>query len=318
MSNIKDKDIIQEVKETLNIFEEISDIKLLEALKKSVAHKHPDNFTDDDTKKQAEEECKKLTALYNDLKKYIEQNIIKNKSLVTYDQNDIIRLSHINETDEKDKEIANLKAEKGQLESQLKISEDNIQSLNKKIDDLYNLKTEDNKQEIKEMYRPRKPVNVVGITVLAATIGSVIPQCKDLLENIGLSSGFISISLLVISSLWLLSWLRSLMVEKIVDSVESYIVTSQLEDELYIRQREKRYYKESEQYFTEKDLSNCIRKLLKKGLRKYLIMYDMNKTVRVLTEQIILEFNRKKLIKSTETDGLTKVFVLDTRNEFCF
>ena len=318
MSNTKDKDIIQEVKETLNVFGDITEVDLLEELRDCVARNHPDKFPDEDSKQQAEEKCKELNALYTRFKKYIDNKRINDTKLVEYNKEEIIRLNHINETDEKDKEIANLKAEKDQLESQLKISEDNIQSLNKKIDDLYNLKTEDNKQEIKEMYRPRKPVNVVGITVLAATIGSVIPQCKDLLENIGLSSGFISISLLVISSLWLLSWLRSLMVEKIVDSVESYIVTSQLEDELYIRQREKRYYKEPEQYFTEKDLSNCIRKLLKKGLRKYLIMYDMNKTVRVLTEQIILEFNRKKLIKSTETDGLTKVFVLDTRNEFCF
>ena len=96
-------DIIQKVKEALDIVDEISDVKLLDELKKCIARNHPDRFTDEDLIKQAEEECKNLNVLYGELKKYIEHKRLADKSLATYNQEEIIRLDFINESDVKDK-----------------------------------------------------------------------------------------------------------------------------------------------------------------------------------------------------------------------
>ena len=149
MSNTTD--IIQKVKEELNIGEEISDVNLLEKFKLYIAQNHPDKYTDDELKKEAEEKCKNLNVMYDGLKKHIEQKRLRDKALVGYNPEDIVKFDYINAADAKDKEIVQLK----------------------------------NK--------------------------------NSLLEGLNLPSVFISWLLIGISSLWILSWLRSLVVEKIVD-----------------------------------------------------------------------------------------------------
>lgn len=312
MSNITD--IIQKVKEELNIGEEISDVDLLEKFKLYIAQNHPDKYTDEDLKKEAEEKCKNLNVMYDELKKHIEQKRLRDKALVGYNPEDIVKFDYINAADAKDKEIVQLKNKNSLLEFKLEDANENIRQLNEKLDSALASKSDDNKQSIKEIYRPRKPMNVAGIAIFVASIGTVIPQCRELLEGLNLPSVFISWFLIGVSSLWILSWLRSLVVEKIIDSVESYILTSPIDKELKLHYRETHNSKDYERCFTDVDMSEYVRKLLSKRLRKYLIMYDMNKTVRLVTEQILLELDRKKLIKSVESDDFTKIFVLNKAN----
>ena len=303
--------IIQKVKEELNIVEEISDVDLLVSFKLYIASNHPDKYTDKQLKKEAEEKCKNLNVLYDELKKYIEQKRLKEKALVGYNPEDIVKFDYINEVDAKDKEITRLKNNNLLFEMKLEDANNNIRQLNEKLEGVLASKSDENKQSIKEIYRPRKPINVAGIAVFVASICAVIPQCQELLESLNLPAVFISWLLIGVSSLWILSWMRSLVVEKIVDSVESYILTSPVDNELKLHYRETYNSKDYERYFTDVDMSEYVRKLLSKRSRKYIILYDMNKTVRLMTEQILLELDRKKLIKSVESDEFTKIFVLN-------
>ncbi len=44
-----------------------------------------------------------------------------------------------------------------------------------------------------------------------------------------------------------------------------------------------------------------------------LLFGGCDKTIKILTEDIIIQLDRKNLIKSTEVDGLNKIFIVKKR-----
>lgn len=306
--------VIDEAKEILDITADISDIQLLKEFRNKVTSVHPDKFQDENVKKEKECEFKRYNDVYHRLKAYIDNQRRSPTTAVTvYSEDDFSLFTYIKELDIREQEIKQLQNEKNCLENELSICKNENKVLKGKLDELQASCIKTNKEDIQEIYRPKNTFNFVGITAFVASIAMVIPQIKDIFVNIGLSSYYIQIGLGIIVAIWIFAWVRKYFIKKIVDSVESSIVfcsdIESLEKDLGIKEGYIQY--STRKYFTESDLSRLIHKQLKKGFRRIVIMYDLNTITQLLTKQIISEFDRKKIITSTSTSGLNKLFFLN-------
>lgn len=305
-----DKSIIQKVKDKLGVNTD-NVIELLKLLRIQKINKHPDKFTDKVAKKTAHEEFTSLNNLYSDLSSYIQQCQASATPILAVDNPDIIEFNHIRDIDTKDVEIEHLKQENESLKFKLEQEKGTNDMLHGKIEELSKQRIKSIHDEIKAIYSPRKTWSGIGLAAIFVSLTATFPIVKDFLNQIGATSNIAMAVIQFISFVTILKWSRSWGVNKVVENIEYKILNnSSINDLFNIKTKNIKYSSSLEYYFYESDIVSCIDEQLTKRFFRILLFGSYDKIIKILTEDIIIQLDRKNLIKRTESDGLNKVFIV--------
>lgn len=303
-----DKSIIQRVQEYLE-FKSDNIWELYQLLRKSRNDNHPDHFYDSEARKTAEANFKLANNLLLELGNYIEQQQAANTPVLRKEDNELKEFFHLKSIDAKDAEIENLKSQKQYLEHVIDSVKDENERLQVKIEELSKDMADGIHEEIQSIYTPRKAWKGVGIVAILASLLATFPIVSEFLTKIGADSIFLIPVLQFISFVTLFNWVRSWLVNKLVENVEYEILNSpEINKVLNVTERSSRYSKDY--VFYESDITAFLRRRL--GFIHRLVLFGgLNKTIKILTDDIILQLDRKKLIKNVDADGLNKLFVVN-------
>lgn len=302
-----DKSIVQRVKDKLGVNTD-NLLELWKMLREMRASKHPDGYEDETAKKIAHEEFTTLNNLYEELSGFIEQHQAS-KMVVFDDANrDMNEFKYIKDIDIKDAEIKKLKQEVSLLNSSIEIEKEENRKLHKTIEELIEKKNETIHNEIKSIYSPKKIWSDVGLVAILTSLIATFPIVRNWLNQIGATSDIALYAIRVFSFVTIFNWFRSFLVNKRVENIEYSILNdSSINERLNIKQR----YIECglRKSFYETDIVSCIKIQLTK-FDRILLFGGYEKTIKFLTEDIIIQLNRKKLITSVGSEGLKKVFMV--------
>lgn len=305
-----DKSIIQKVKDKLGVNTD-NVIELLKLLRTQRTSKHPDKFTDKIAKETAHEEFTSLNNLYSELSSYIQQCQASATPILAVDNSDVIEFNHIRDIDTKEVEIEHLKQENESLKFKLEQEKGTNDMLHGKIEDLSKQRIKSIHDEIKAIYSPRKTWSGIGLAAILVSLTATFPVVKDFLNQIGATSDIAMSVIQVISFVTIFNWIRSWIVNKVVENIEYKILNNSSINGLFnIKNKTIKYSSSLEYYFYESDIVSCIDEQLTRKFFRILMFGNYNKIVKILTEDIIIQLDRKNLIKRTESDGLNKVFIV--------
>lgn len=305
-------DIIESVKDELNTQND-NVLELYKALKQRMISVHPDKYNDQKAKKDAENKFKELHNLYDCLGRYIQQQLAENVPILKSEDGEITEFFNIQKDNVKEDEIERLKNTNEILKLRISSLEAEKEELDKQIEELKNKKIQSIHDEIKEIYTPRKTWKAIGIISVITSLLSLFPVIKRLAEEMGVDSILILFIIQSIAVITLLNWLRIAIINKVIESIEYKVLNAaNINDVFNIRKLRAKY--NSYYYFDEKDVVTYIRSKIK-GLASIIFWGTKEKIVKVLTDDIIIQFDKKKLIKDTKSDGLMKLFIVDKTEE---
>lgn len=309
-----DKSIIQKVKDKLGV--DIDDaFELFKLLRVKRANKNPDNFNDEVAKKIAHEEFTLLNNLYSDLNSYIQQCQASALPIIAADNPAVIEFNHIRDIDYKDAEIEHLKQENESLKFRLEIEKGTNDTLHRQLKELSKQRIASIHDEIRTIYSPRKAWSGIGLAAILVSLMATFPVVKDFLNQIGATSEITMAVIQVFSIVTIFNWVRSWAVNKVVENTEYKILSNPSINELLnIRPIIQRYGSSQEYFFYESDIVSCINKMLILPYR-ILLYGGYDKTIKILTEDIVIQLDRKNLIKRKETAGLNTVFITRKQSE---
>lgn len=305
-------DIIKSVKEKLNS-QNNNVLELYKELKQRMISVHPDKFSNRIAKEHAEKEFKELHNLYDSLGIYIQQQLADNVPILKSEDGEMDEFFTIQKENKKDDEIEKLKQENEILKIRISVIEKEKEGLDKQIEDLKNTKSQSIHDEIREIYTPRKAWKAIGLISVITSLLSLFPVIKRFAEEIGFDSTIILFLIQVIAFVTILNWIRIVIINKVIESLEYEILNSaNINNVFNIRKQNYKYKKFY--YFEEKDVVSYIRSKIK-GLVSILFWGTKEKIVKMLTDDIIIQFDKKKLIIDTKAEGLMKLFIVDKTEE---
>lgn len=312
MTNEISEEIIEEVKKALNITTEIDNIALLKKLSAEYTSSHPDNFLDKENKEIAEERFKLLGSLRNKLRSYLENQRAKGQ-LIAYDNShDIAEIETINILTEKDLEILSLKDNISYLELTLEITKRELKDKEKVIDDFLHQSTKTSKEEITDIYKPKKRGRILGLGSAIATLSLFIPQVQNIVETMGVG-GVIGSSIIVcVTIIWLLQIVRNDFCNNCIQSlIDKILYGDDLVETFNVTFPKERF---SKPFFKEKDVVNSIDRYM--NFHKYHLLFwgKYNSIRRQIVEYILLELSRKKIIVDMKTHAMQKIFFVEHSN----
>lgn len=308
----RDKDLIKTVKDKLNSKND-NVLELYKELKQRMISVHPDKYVDRKAKEHAENEFKELHNLYDRLGSYIQQQLADNVPILKSESGEIAEFFNIQKENIQEDEIERLKKENEILKFRISNLEGEKEVLDKQIEELKNKKIQTIHDEIKEIYTPRKAWKAIGIISVITSLLSLFPVIKRLAEEIGVDSILILFLIQSIAIITLLNWVRIAIINKVIESIEYKVLNSANINMVFnIRKLQSKY--NSCFYFDEKDVMSYIRSKIK-GIVSILFWGTKEKIIKILTDDIIIQFDKKKLIKDTKSDGLMKLFIVDKTEE---
>lgn len=302
--------IIDEVKRALGVDTEESDFRLCQLLKHKIAQTHPDNPNNGDPECVSEEECKKLTELYNRLKKYIDEKESMSKALSVPKESEMVLFQYMKDIDIKEETIKHLQSENAQLDMKLNDIKQQLKNTINELSQLRNTKVEESKKSIDKIFRPQKKYNAIGGSAFIATIAISIPQLKNLLVDIGIPTTAILVITVATTILWVARWIWNYIINGITDSVICEILNSpNLEEKLEVKST---YHNHSSYYyFSFHKLSSYIRCLLSQRGRKLFTVWKRERLVKSLTDHLVLELFNRGIIKDKKTNKLDVEFLIE-------
>lgn len=305
-----DDSIIEEVKKALGINTDESDVRLCQLLKREIAQTHPDNPNNSDSGCVSEDECKKLTGLYNKLKKYIDEKESMSKALSVPKESEMVLFQYMKDIDVKEETIKHLQIENTQLKEKYNCIEHQLKNTVKELSQLRSTKAEESRKSIDDIFRPKKKNNAIGGSALIATIAISIPQLKNLLADIGIPITAILVITITTTTLWVLQWIWNHIISEITDSVICEVLnSSNLEEKLEVKST---YHNHSScYYFSFHNLSAYIRCLLSQRGRKLFTIWKREKLVKSLTDHLVLELFNRGIIKDKKTNKLEVEFLIE-------
>ena len=307
--------IIERVKKVLDINTEIEECQLYKLLHDTMINSHPDKFTDEKIKNQAEEKFKQLQNLKKEFDKYLEQQRLNRQVAIFHSQDDE-KLVLIKNNSDKDLEIINLNSKIKELSIKIANLENEIDSYKKQLKNCqenYNKRISEelnySRKNIQTIYKPKRLSNIVGSVTSLGSLSLLLPQVKEILSSIGINIFFSSIVLISISVFWVLSHLRNNMAIKLTEDITSKIFSDP--DINHLLNIKKKYNSYGKSFFTEKDVYSIVNDLMSKKWISLFFVDKINILRRDIVENIILEFEYKGLIVGTSSSGLEKEFIVE-------
>ena len=300
-----DKNIIDQVKETLGLNGDYSYIYLLETLSKKRAECHPDKFHQIEQKQAKEEEFKHLNNLLIQLKKYLEQNNNQLPAVSGYEETDNYSLQLIKAIGN----ISDLNDKICSLERDTELKDYEIKSLTAKINDLEDKKYEEESANIKsslqEIYKSSIQSKITpGISFLVLVF-TQMKSVKNSLVDIFGNQTFITIIVLCIFIVSLLNIIHKSLLKYRISYLQNKLTNVCNLNDLSLH-----YRNSIKLCFTENDIVEYIKK--KMTLLDEIIFWGNDETVyRQLTNFVILHLNQKQVIKSVRIEKLIHVFEIN-------
>lgn len=300
-----DKNIIDQVKETLGLNGDYSYIYLLEMLSKKRAECHPDKFHQIEQKQAKEEEFKHLNNLLIQLKKYLEQNNNKLPVISGYEEKDNYSLQLIKAIGN----ISDLNDKICTLEKDIKWKDYDIKILTDKINDLEDKKYEEESANIKsslqEIYKFSIQSKITsGISFLVLVITQMKSVKNNLIDIFGKQT-FITIIVLCIFIVSLLNIIHKSLLKYRISYLQNKLTNVCNLNDLPLH-----YINSNKLCFTENDIVEYIKKEM--TLLDEIIFWGNDEIVyRQLTNFMILHLYQKQVIKSVRIEKLIHIFEIN-------
>lgn len=177
--------ILQKVKDELDLKEDLPSTDLYDLLHKHRSNNHPDKFTNDDTKNEAEEKFKELNVLLKELSNFIEKEKLEKKpsELIIYEKNfEVIQLKQ---------EIILLENKNKSLTSSNEIKQHEIERLTKTINKVRNDDLAEKTSDLIKLYKPNsKNLFSLGLGIVLTLIVGVSSKIEEVANIINKYSPF--------------------------------------------------------------------------------------------------------------------------------
>lgn len=310
MPNEMKEDIISQVKKELGIDESQSDLNVLfDKLSDATIQSHPDKFTDKKAKEIAEERFKRLNPLREQMKAYMEQRRASGLLSVFKGDKELAALDANVKISDQALEILKLKGEIDDLKLKVQYTEGKLADANKKVDEQKTLSAESAKENLRDIYKPKKVGNTIGISALIVSLTAFVPSLQALIGSLGLF-GIVGKSILwLIVLLWVLKWIRNYVCKLYIQSViDKVLMCGNLMEELSVVMPKERY---SNPYFTERSIIKMIDQLMQGKFMKVLFWGSRNTTRRMIVEYIILELECKHIIVDSRNNDMQRYFFIE-------
>lgn len=300
-----EKNIIDKVKEELGVHGDYSGIELLRKLTQKRAKSHPDKYQDIEQKKIQNEKLKYLNGLFEELKKYLDEQQ-KNLPAVTKesDTNQIYSdlLNAIGD-------ISDLQDQIELLTSENRYKDYKIEELNTQINELKDKKYEDEKNNIisslNEIYKPSTTGQIVSGFSLLILITSQLKTVKDSLLNILENQEMVMTIIFFVFLMSVFYVVYKIILKHCIKYYQCKLINpSQLQTLRYFASGDDNIY------FTEEDVERYIKRNMHLQA-KLLFIFNEEIIYRELSNYIIVCLYQKKLIKSMKPDGLIHMFEIN-------
>ena len=169
------KSIIQKVKDELEITDDLSSTELYDLLHRYRSSQHPDKFTDDKRKEEAEEKFKNLNTLLQELASYIETEKLQKKpsEIIPFQKDfDLVKSKQAN---------VNLEETINRLELTIRVNEITIRDLKRELARLRSEKVDKKTKELIKLYKPtKKNLFALGITFFLTFIIGILTKIEEI------------------------------------------------------------------------------------------------------------------------------------------
>lgn len=307
--------IIEKVKNALNINIDIDDILLFKQLSKAIINNHPDKFTKEEHKKQAEERFIQLNKLKEEFEFYLEEKRL-NYQITPYNKQDDEIIEYIKLSADKELEIIRLYSEISKKTKEIDCLNEELNDCRKELrncQDKYDERLLENvnysRESISSLYKPPIIGNIIGTTTSIASLSLLLPQVTNILNSIEINIFYSSLILISVSVLWLITHLRRIAAVKLSNNIISNIFSNPNINDLFNIKHLFDDYNHA--YFTENDIYNIINDQMSNYWMKIIFFGNFKKLKRDIVENIILELEYKKLIVGTRNNGLEKDFLIE-------
>ncbi len=307
--------IMERVKKVIDINTDIDEYQLYKLLHETMISCHPDKFTDENIKNQAEEKFKQLQNLKAEFDEYLEQQRSNRQVAISHSQ-DEEKLALIKTNSDKDLEIIILKSKIKELCVKIDNLDNEVDSCKKQLKDCqdnYDKRISEevnySKESISSLYKPKTLGNVIGTTASVASLSLFLPQVKNILNDVGIS--ILYGSLIFVSVIWLITHFRRYVAIKLSDNIVSKIFSDTNINKLF---NIKNNYRKT--YFAEKGVYHIVSYPMSKKWVKLFFFDNYDILKKDIVDRIILELEAKKLINGHLNNGLEKEFIVE-RIEHC-
>jgi|AntAceMinimDraft_9_1070365.scaffolds.fasta_scaffold41669_1 hypothetical protein len=313
MKNQLDKSIIQKVKEVLQIDEDLSSIELLKLLKDYRKRIHPDKFTEDDARKEANEKFKELGNTIDELNRYIENEKLHRgaKELALFEPlyDNVSLQSKLDEAEEKIKD----------LEEKVDSLKKNNEELNESLSRKQNEELEEENLRLKELYKPsNQKLASLGILFLLSSVFAVMTKVEEVSVVLKKYSPFpeqyLNNVIFGIFILMLLLVIKQYVENKIVSLKVSEVCSPKFSKEFWVYLSSVKYWEnEKTKDFAEEDVfyfihgkDNKVKKIF--GILGFKL-FQVETSDR-LKNFVINTLLNKKLIEISLAKGLDRTFTI--------
>lgn len=310
---MNENSIIENVKEYLEITEIDDEFNLLPKLREARNNYHPDKFTDEESKKLAEQKFKEATELINELSKYLEKKKLQLPSTELAEKSLFFEKENAyNQLEEANKKIQD-------LEHDNKLLKHDNAELKNQIKKLNSSKLSETKQTIIGNYKVGKKIYLKDSSLLILTaippLLSQIEVIKNFVEKYSpISTDNINIIMFILFIIIILSFVKKIIEFKLInnkiDEITSAPFIQKFMDTL------------SEKKFSELDVytflngSKCLK--IKNILKHIGFRLFKAKTLNHLSEIFIKNLLAKDLISYSGTEDLKEFFSVKSKNFYLY
>ena len=318
---MKSDKIIDEVKDYLQISEDLSELELLKRLRNEMSMYHPDRAPQNSEQyKFYSEKFKKLNSLAQKLKKYVsehepgtelmkvsEADSLKSELAIVFDQLNALenadRLqSHIKLLNSQNE---NLTAENTQLKQQVELLKSQLEERN-------NIITEQKREELINLYSLPLKRQIGGLVSLVCFITTLLPRISSLMtEHLGIVGSGLQIFLGVVAFCYVYSYFyKKIQRYFILDTIEYLTKPSNLALQVNAEKKLTDGYRTA--YFvSQKDLQSYADLILGRNGVRFFFVFDKNKASNLVTRNVIAHYLLFDLFKDKKSDGFDTLFKVE-------
>ncbi|MCH8032218.1 MAG: hypothetical protein IH950_00490 [Bacteroidetes bacterium] len=313
MKKEKSESILQKTKELLDIEDDLSAPELYTKLREYRNHLHPDKYTDENVKKDAEEKFKEAQSLLDELYNYIEAEKFKrsSKEIVSYKPTyDFVFMQR--ESDINLKTISELK-------DKLESSEKFIGTLQQELERKNDLEFKSEVEYLEKLYKPttQKWASVGLVFLLSSTLISMtkIEEVSNFIKRYSpIGEFYINTILFFVFIFLFLITIKQYIDHKIVERKIGEITSSKYSNQFMTFLNDKKSWRyQSPKAFTENDVFEFLSPNPHKYQKyfKWLQLKLFNTATQERLKSIFISnLLSKKLIDISSADSLDRSFII--------
>lgn len=249
-----------------------------------------------------------LSPLRDEFFSYLEMQRASNQLVKTNDTGEASKYESIIKSTSQEIEILKLKDKIKWLEVELKEKNISLEKVRKQYDDLIAQSADIAKENLTDIYKPKKFGNFIGLSATLLTISTFNDKCQSLIASLGVTGKIGNLILIIITVVWLMRLGRNIIVKSFANSIiDKTLMDPDLKVKLHIIKTRGSY---PYYYFTESDVVSLVDKQLQKGYLPILFWGAYNTIRRSLVEYLILELEHKHFIERTSNNDLQKIFYI--------